>query len=34
MQRVKFHLLPKDYDIPGLASLAKEAEIGLSEFCQ
>ena len=31
-QRVKFHLLPKDYVV--LAALAEEAEIGLSEFCQ
>ncbi len=31
-ERVKFHLLPKDYVV--LASLAEEAEIGLSEFCR
>ena len=30
-ERVKFHLLPKDYVV--LASLAEEAEIGLWEFC-
>ena len=30
-ERVKFHLLPKDYAV--LVSLAEEAEIGLSEFC-
>ena len=29
-ERVNFHLLPKDYVV--LASLAEEAEIGLSEF--
>ena len=31
-QRVKFHLLPKDYVV--LASLTEEAETGLSEFCR
>ena len=31
-ERVKFHLLPKDYAV--LASLAEDAEIGLSEFCR
>ncbi len=31
-QRVKFHLLQKDYAV--LASLAEEAEIGLSELCR
>ena len=30
-ERVKFSLLPKDYVV--LASLAEEAEMGLSEFC-
>ena len=31
-ERVKFHLLPKDYAV--LASLAEEVEIGVGEFCR